>query len=268
MSSMTTWLSDRCRMPLIAGNWKMHKTSREGAEFAALVARELKDVADREVVVAPAFTALADVVRAVAGTAVQVAAQDVHWEREGPYTGEVSALMLRELGVGWVIVGHSERRSLFFESDEAVSRKVRATLDEGLRPIMCVGETEPEREAGLTHAVLGRQVRCGLAGVNAAEAEAIAIAYEPVWAIGTGRSATPEIAQEAISHIRGVVRDSLSAEAAKATRILYGGSVRPDNIDVLMSQPDIDGVLVGGASLDVAAFTRIVRYACCPYHLA
>jgi triosephosphate isomerase len=248
------------RVPLVVGNWKMFKTSAEGATFIRELAARLGSLGDREVTVAPPFTALFEAVRAAEGTCLAVAAQDVFWEWEGAYTGEVSATMLADLGVRAAIIGHSERRHYFGETDEWVAKKVWAALDRGLLPIMCVGETEDEREAGWTQEVLGRQVPAGLASVRPEDGARVTIAYEPVWAIGTGRTATPEIAQEAIAFVRGQVAETLGIEAAQAARILYGGSVGPDNIDDLMSQPDIDGVLVGGASLQLGSFTRIVQF--------
>jgi len=252
--------SNRGRTPLMAGNWKLYKTSGEGAAFVAELAARLGMLSDREVVVAPPFTGLYEAVQGAQGSAVSVAAQDVFWEKEGAFTGEVAPGMLADLGAKAAIIGHSERRQYFGETDQTVAKKVRATLDEGLLPIMCVGETEAEREGGLTEQVLATQVPAGLAGVKAEEAGLLAIAYEPIWAIGTGKTATPEIAQEAIAFIRAQVAEVLGAEAADAVRILYGGSVKPDNIDVLMAQNDIDGVLVGGASLKLDSFTRIVQF--------
>ena len=248
------------RLPLIAGNWKMFKTSAEGAGFVRELAEELGEVKDREVMVAPPFTGLCEAAKAAEGTSIKVAAQDVFWEWEGAYTGEVSATMLADLGVAGAIIGHSERRRYFGETDESVAKKVWAALEQGLLPIMCVGEIEEEREAGLTEEVLGRQVPAGLASVPHEHGGRVAIAYEPVWAIGTGRTATPEVAQEAIGFVRGLVGEAMGKQAAEAVRILYGGSVGPHNIDELMDQMDIDGVLVGGASLQVASFARIVKY--------
>lgn len=248
------------RRPLIAGNWKMYKMSGEAAAFVGALSRTLGALSDREVLVAPPFTALARVVDAVRGTGIGVAAQDVFWEDEGAYTGEVSAPMLADLGVGAVIVGHSERRQYFGETDGGVQKKVRAALDAGLIPIMCVGETAEVREGGMTAEVLEAQVDSGLAQVRPDEMELVTIAYEPVWAIGTGKTATPEVAQEAMAFIRERVAEALGVEAAAALRILYGGSVRPDNIDQLMAQPDIDGALVGGASLSLESFARIVAF--------
>jgi triosephosphate isomerase (TIM) len=248
------------RVPLIAGNWKMFKTSEEGAAFVTELAAAVQGVDDRQIVVAPPFTGLVAAVRAAASTNIRVAAQDVFWEDEGAFTGEVSPAMLVDLGVSSVIIGHSERRQLFGETDANVQRKVPAALHHGLLPIMCVGETEAEREAGETEEVLARQLAQGLVLLQAEDAGCLAIAYEPIWAIGTGKTATPEIAQEAVAYIRRQLVEGAGAEAADAVRILYGGSVRPDNIDELMAQPDIDGVLVGGASLKVESFARIVRF--------
>jgi triosephosphate isomerase len=258
---MPTGREGRERVPLMAGNWKMYKTSGEGAAFVAELGRRLGALSDRDVVVAPPFTGLHEAVQAAEGTSISVSAQDVFWETEGASTGEISASMLADLRVKACIVGHSERRQFFAETDETVDKKVRAILDLGLLPIMCVGETEAEREKVLTEKVLSTQVPAGLASVRPDEAGRVAIAYEPIWAIGTGKTATPEIAQEAIAFIRGQVARALGEEAAEAVRILYGGSVKPDTIDELMAQPDIDGVLVGGASLQVDSFSRIVRFA-------
>jgi|WetSurMetagenome_2_1015567.scaffolds.fasta_scaffold14353_4 triosephosphate isomerase (TIM) len=255
------------RVPLICGNWKMFKTSGEGAAFVRDLAREIGQFDDREVMVAPPFTGLGEAAKAASeaaqaasGRAIKIASQDVFWEWEGAYTGEVSAAMLLDLGVSAVIIGHSERRRYFGETDEWVAKKVWAALERGLLPIMCVGETEDEREAGATESVLSRQVPEGLASARAEDAGRIAIAYEPVWAIGTGKTATPEMAQQAIAFVRGLVGACLDAKAADSVRILYGGSVGPNNIDELMALPDVDGVLVGGASLQLASFARIVQF--------
>jgi triosephosphate isomerase len=257
---MTKREHQQARVPLIVGNWKMFKTSAEGATFVRELARELGAAGDRQVMVAPPFTGLYEAVKAAEGTRISIAAQDVFWEWEGAYTGEVSATMLADLGVKGAIIGHSERRQYFGETDEGVAKKVWATLERGLLPIMCVGESEEEREGGATEAVLGRQVPAGLASVRPEDAERIAIAYEPVWAIGTGKTATPDIAQAAMAFVREQVTAVLGREAATKVRILYGGSVGPHNIDELMSLPDVDGVLVGGASLQVGSFARIVQY--------
>ena len=247
------------RVPLIAGNWKMYKTSSEGAEFIRRLAQEVGDTAGREVVVAPAFTGLHAAVEAAESTAISVAAQDLFWEGEGAYTGEVSAKMLSDLGVAKTIIGHSERRRLFGENDMNVAKKVWAALQNSLAPLVCVGEDGEEREKGLTQEVLSRQVPAGLATLTPEHAGQLSIAYEPVWAIGTGKTATAQMAQEAIAFIREQVR-VIFGDAAQTVRILYGGSVSPKNIDELMRQPDIDGVLVGGASLDIESFARIVKF--------
>ena len=248
------------RPPLVVGNWKMFKTSGEGAAFIRELAAAVGRPVDREVLVAPPFTGLYEAVRAAEHTALSVAAQDVFWEWEGAYTGEVSATMLADLGVKAAIIGHSERRQYFGETDDSVAKKVWAALEHGLLPIMCVGESEDEREAGRTEEVLKRQIPAGLASVRPEDGARIAVAYEPVWAIGTGKTATSDIAQEAMAFIRAQVREMLGREAAEAARILYGGSVGPNNIDELMSRPDIDGVLVGGASLQVGSFARIIQF--------
>lgn len=238
----------------------MYKQSGEAAAFIGELSRALGEYRDREVIVAPPFTALARVVEQARGTGMGVAAQNVFWEAEGAFTGEVSAPMLADLGVTAVIVGHSERRQYFGETDGGVQKKVRAVLDAGLMPIMCVGETAAVREGGMTEEVLEAQVDAGLGLVGPEEMGMLAIAYEPVWAIGTGKTATPQIAESAMAFIRELVAEDLGSEAAEVVRIVYGGSVRVDNIDELMAQPDIDGALVGGASLSVESFARIVHF--------
>lgn len=248
------------RVPVMAGNWKMHKTSAEGAAFVRALHERIGEPRGIEVVVAPAFTGLAEAIGAAAGSPITVSAQDCYWETQGAFTGEVSPLMISDLGAQWVIVGHSERRQLFGETDETVARKVRAVRDQGMRVIMCVGETEAERVDGETESVLARQVSQGLAQVTAADVGSLVIAYEPVWAIGTGRTATPEIAQEACAIVRARAAEALGEAPAAAMRVLYGGSVKPDNVVELMAQADIDGGLVGGASLDVDSFARLIEY--------
>lgn len=248
------------RTPLVVGNWKMFKTSGEGAAFVRALAAGLGGLEGREVMVAPPFTGLYEAANAARDTDISIAAQDVFWEWEGAYTGEVSAAMLADLGVRAAIIGHSERRRYFAETDDWVAKKVWSALDCGLLPIMCVGEDEDEREAGSTEEVLSRQVPAGLASVRDEDAPRLVVAYEPVWAIGTGKTATPDIAQESIAFVRKQVGAVLGKKAAGEVRILYGGSVGPDNIDELMDQADIDGVLVGGASLQVGSFTRIVQF--------
>jgi len=246
------------RTPVIAGNWKMYKTARQAAETVRNLAGLVTGVHGVEVVICPPFTALAAAVEAAEGSGVVIGAQDCHWEKEGAFTGEVAVSMIADLGCSHCIVGHSERRQLFGETDAAVDKKVAAVLAQGLSCIACVGETLAEREAGQTFVVLERQVRSGL--TRHLTSPRLVIAYEPVWAIGTGKTATPAQAQEAHAFIRGVVAQAATPAAAQAVRILYGGSVKPDNIAALMAQPDIDGGLVGGASLDAASFAKIVRF--------
>jgi triosephosphate isomerase len=248
------------RIPVIAGNWKMYKTIAEAVDFV----EKIKPVAEKahhcEVIVAPPFTALAAAARAAKGSKVAVAAQDVHWDKEGAHTGDVSTLMLVDTGATHVIIGHSERRQDHAETDDLVNRKLRAALATGMTPIVCVGETLAEREAGRTFEVLERQFLCGLAGLTSSDFSRIIIAYEPVWAIGTGRTATPEMAAESHGYLRELARREFAQEQAGAMRILYGGSVKPDNIGGLMAQEEIDGALVGGASLKVDSFSAIIHY--------
>jgi triosephosphate isomerase (TIM) len=247
------------RRPLVAANWKMNMTNAEAAAFCAdFMARDLPPGTD--VVICPPFTALRTVAERVAGTAVRVAAQNMHEEDSGAFTGEVSASMLQELGVGAVVLGHSERRQLFGETDAALARKVPKALDSGLLPILCVGETEDERERGETQRKLRHQVQVDLAAVSEDRLAEVVIAYEPIWAIGTGNTATPEQAQEAIAFVRALLGDR-DRKSAQSTRILYGGSVDPGNASDLLTQPDIDGALVGGASLDPERFASIVAAA-------
>jgi triosephosphate isomerase (TIM) len=246
------------RTPYIAANWKMHKTVAEAAEFVDALLPQIA-ATQSDVVICPPFTALSAVVERRYGTAVKVAAQNMHEEDSGAFTGEVSAPMLVELDVEAVVLGHSERRQLFGETDEALARKVPAALAAGLEPILCIGESEEARDAGQTEAVLERQLQADLAALEGGKLSQLVVAYEPIWAIGTGRTATPEQAQETIGFIRDVLRTR--GAAAEEVRILYGGSVKPDNAAELMSQPDIDGALVGGASLDAADFAAIVKAA-------
>jgi len=246
------------RTPLLAANWKMHKTVAEAAQFVDALLPRIA-ATENDVVICPSFLALREVVERSRGSAVRVAAQNMHEAEEGAFTGEVSAPMLVEAEVDGVLLGHSERRQFFGETDEALGRKVPAALAAGLEPILCVGESEQARDGGQTAAVLESQVQADLAGVEATRLAEVTIAYEPIWAIGTGRTATPEQAQETIAFIRDLLREA-GAEADRA-RILYGGSVKPDNAAELMSQPDIDGALVGGASLDPADFASIVEAA-------
>jgi triosephosphate isomerase (TIM) len=250
---------DVSRRPLLAGNWKMYKTRADAAAFFAAFVPLVAGVADRDVLVCPPFTALETALAASAGSDVAIGAQTMAAADEGAFTGEVSPAMLRELGVRHVILGHSERRQYYAENDAELGRKVRAALDGGLFPVLCVGETLAEREAGGTEAKVGGQLDADLAAVEAAELARVTVAYEPIWAIGTGRTATPEQAQETVALVRERLRVRFG-DAADLVRILYGGSVNAGTIDALMAQPDIDGVLVGGASLDPDGFARIVSY--------
>jgi triosephosphate isomerase (TIM) len=247
------------RTPFIAGNWKMFKTVREAVTFVTDLRSAVKDVIGVQIVVSPPFTALHAAAEAARDSNVGVAAQDVYWEREGAFTGEVSAGMIKEAGAHYVIVGHSERRKLFGETDVIVNRKVMAAMAGGLTPIMCVGETLEERERHETLAILDRQLKGGLEAVAAERLHTIVIAYEPVWAIGTGRNATAAQAGEAHAHIRTRLRQWFGGDAADKCRVIYGGSVKPDNIRDLIAEPDVDGALVGGASLEVKSFAAIVK---------
>ena len=247
------------RRKFVCGNWKMHKTVAEAVALVDELRAALGDAAGRvQVAVAPPFTALYAVAQAARGTGIEVAAQDVYWEKQGAFTGEVSAPMLAEVGCQHGIVGHSERRQIFGETDDTVRRKVVALLAAGVRPIVCVGETLAEREAGRTLEVVERQVRQGLAGVSTEDLGRITLAYEPVWAIGTGRTATSAQAQEVHLAIRNLLRE-IGAPVADGIRIQYGGSVKPENAAELMAQPDVDGALVGGASLKAQDFVAIVK---------
>ena len=249
------------RRGFIAGNWKMFKTGREAVTHVTELRGALREVADVEIVVAPPFTAVHAVAEAAAGSNIGVSAQNLHWEREGAFTGEVSAGMLREAGASHVIIGHSERRTLFGETNLTVNKKIGAALTSQLTPIVCVGETLQQRDANQTNSVLDEQIREGLDGFTAEQLSTMVVAYEPVWAIGTGRNATPEQAQSAHAHIRSRLKQWFGVEMAERCRILYGGSVKPDNAASLMAQTDVDGALVGGASLDVKSFVAIVRAA-------
>ncbi len=247
------------RVKFVCGNWKMHKTVGETRDLVRLLAPLVEGSMGRvQIAVAPPFTALAAAAEATAGTRIELAAQDVHWEPQGAFTGEVSAGMLADVGVKHCIVGHSERRQLFGETDEAVRKKVKALVAAGVLPIVCVGETLQEREAGRTLDVVSRQVRGALEGLGSGEVARFTIAYEPVWAIGTGRTATTGQAQEVHAAIRKLLGELVGA-GADQVRIQYGGSVKPDNAAELMAQPDVDGALVGGASLKASDFSQIVK---------
>jgi triosephosphate isomerase len=248
------------RVPILAGNWKMHLTIAAATALAAELRAGCAGLTGREVIVAPVFTALAAVSAALAGSPLRVAAQDSHWEEQGAFTGAVSGSLLKDAGCTAVIIGHSERRQLFGETDEQVNRKTLAALRNGLLPIVCVGETLAERESGAVQQVIGRQVRGALSGLGPEQVATLAVAYEPVWAIGTGRTASPAQANEVHAYIRGLLSEAFGATVAGRVRILYGGSVKPDNVDELMREPELDGVLVGGAALQAASFLRIVNF--------
>jgi triosephosphate isomerase len=246
------------RIPFIAGNWKMFKTVAEAVVFAKELRSAVKDVTSVEIVLAPPFTAIHAVAEALRNANVGVAGQNLQWEKEGAFTGEVSAPMLKEAGAEYAIIGHSERRRLFGETDATVNRKIAAAISAALTPIVCVGETLEERERNDTLLVLDRQIKDGLDRLTSEQVAELVIAYEPVWAIGTGRNATSAQAEEAHAHIRTRLRQWFGADAAERCHVIYGGSVKPDNIADLIREPDVDGALVGGASLDVRSFTDIV----------
>ena len=248
------------RRPLIAGNWKMYKTSAEAVDFVKKFLTLVSGVADRDVMIAPAFTALEAVAAALKGTEVGLGAQDVFWEAEGAFTGQVSPPMLTAAGCRYVIIGHSERRQFFGETDDTVNCKIRATLKSGLIPVMCVGESEKQREAGQTFSILDKQVKDGLRSFVSDELGSLVIAYEPVWAIGTGKTATAAQAEETHAYIRSLIKGLFGADMAALMRVLYGGSVKPENASELMAMADIDGALVGGASLNPDSFSKIVKY--------
>jgi triosephosphate isomerase len=248
------------RRPLIAGNWKMHTTVQEALQLASAVVQAAAKVSNRDVMVAPPYTALAAVGSVLSGTGVMLGAQNVHWEEKGAFTGEISAAMLKDVGCAMAIVGHSERRHVFGETDLMINKRVTGALQFGLIPVLCIGETLEQREAGQTLAVLEDQVRQGLAVVEVNDGGKLVVAYEPVWAIGTGKTATEAQAQEVHSFIRNLLTDIYEKNIAAGVRILYGGSVKPENIDVLMQQEDIDGVLVGGAALKAESFERIICF--------
>ena len=246
------------RHPFIAANWKMHKTVHESVVFVKEFRSMVKDIDDVEIVVAPPFTAVHAVAEAARNSNVGVAAQNLHWERQGAFTGEVSGEMVRESGAEYVIIGHSERRRLFGDTDELVNRRLVAALGAKLTPIVCIGETLEEREGNLTLTVLDRQIKVGLDSMTGEQVGGLVIAYEPVWAIGTGRNATPEQAGEAHAHIRQRIRQWFGGGAADHCHVIYGGSVKPDNIRELVALGDVDGALVGGASLEIRGFFDIV----------
>jgi triosephosphate isomerase len=248
------------RKPIIAGNWKMNMTATQARDLAGKLVPLVSGVKDRDIVLAPPFTALSAVADTIKGTNVGLAAQNLHGEDKGAFTGEISAEMLLDLGCRYVIIGHSERRQYFGETDETVNKKVKQALKKGLLPILCVGETLAEREAGKLNEIINRQVTGGLKDISAEDMKKIVIAYEPVWAIGTGKTATPEQANEVHALIRQQVKALYSADIAEGLRIQYGGSVTPENVSTLMAMPDIDGALVGGASLKPESFAALVNF--------
>jgi triosephosphate isomerase len=248
------------RTPVIAGNWKLYKNSHEAVDLINGLIPLVKDTSGVEIIVAPVFTVLTRAAEAISGTNILLAAQNCFWEEEGAFTGEISPKMLRDAGCSHVIIGHSERRQYFGETDETVNRKIRAALAAGLKVLFCIGETLEEREAEKTFVILKKQLAAGLAGITGELMRTIIVAYEPVWAIGTGRTATDSQAQEAHSFIRDCLAGLFESETAATTRILYGGSVKPENVKGLMAQPDIDGALVGGASLKPESFAAIVNF--------
>ena len=248
------------RRPVIAGNWKLYKTIKETVQFIEQLKPLVRDSSHCDIVVAPPFTALSEAVHATAGSNILISGQDVFWEKEGAFTGEVSAPMLADVGCRYCVIGHSERRQYFGETNETVKRKTVAALAAGLTPIVCVGETLTEREANQTRSVIQTQFDEGLNDLTVQDSFRIVVAYEPVWAIGTGRTATPEMAVEVHKQIRQLAQQKFGSEASRELRILYGGSVKPDNIKGLMAQVDIDGALVGGASLKADSFASIVNF--------
>jgi len=248
------------RPPIIAGNWKMNKTVDEALDLVRKLKESLKDVKDREIVVCPSFVALYAVAKEIEGSNIKLGAQNCYYEDNGAYTGEVSPVMLKDIGVEYVVIGHSERRSYFAESDDLVNKKAKALLKKGLKPIICVGESLEQREAGETENIVRKQVFRDLDGIEPYQLKDVVIAYEPIWAIGTGKTATSEEANRVISLIRDTIKEMYSEKEASVLRIQYGGSVKPENATELMTQSEIDGALVGGASLDAEAFEAIVKF--------
>lgn len=248
------------RRALIAGNWKMHTTLVDACQLASNVAQACKSVSDRDALLAPPFTVLSEVSHVIKDTNIIVASQNVCWEEKGAFTGEISPVMLKDAGATAAIIGHSERRQIFGENDAMINKRLKGALKFGLMPIFCIGETQDERQSGNTFPVLEKQVRNGLDGLGTEDMKDLVIAYEPVWAIGTGLTATDEQAQEAHAFIRNLITELFEKGVADQLRILYGGSVKPDNVDGLMAKTDIDGALVGGAALDAESFGRIINF--------
>jgi triosephosphate isomerase len=250
----------KTRTPLIAGNWKMYKTNTEAVQTAGRLAELVADTSDVDIMIAPVFTAIDPVSKVVNGSRVGLGAQNLYWEKEGAFTGEISADMLVSAGCQYVIIGHSERRQYFGETDETVNKKISAAITANLIPVFCIGETEAERESGNTFSVLDKQVKDGLKEKFVEDLGSLVIAYEPVWAIGTGKTATSDQAQETHKYIRSLIDGIFGTALADSVRILYGGSVKPANVAELMAMPDIDGALVGGASLDAESFSQIIKF--------
>ena len=248
------------RKPIIAGNWKMNKTGAETGALISALKPLVADVKDVDIVVCPPFVNLEAASKALAGSNIKLGAQNMHYEQSGAFTGEVAPKMLLAFGVEYVILGHSERRQYFGETDEGVNKKVKAALADGLKPIVCVGETLEEREAGITSEIVCKQTKLALLGLSSDEAAGVILAYEPIWAIGTGKTATAEDANETIAAIRNAVKEAFGAAAADAIRIQYGGSMKPANVSELMAQPEIDGGLIGGASLKAEDFSKVVKF--------
>ncbi|MBR9979884.1 MAG: triose-phosphate isomerase [Desulfatitalea sp.] len=248
------------RRSLIAGNWKMHKTGDEAVQTVQQLKTLVADAGDVEVMVAPPFTALTQVATTLAGSTIALGAQNMHWEAKGAFTGEIAPAMLVSAGCRYVIIGHSERRQFFGETDATVNRKIHAALAAGLSPVFCIGESEAQRDAGQTFSVLDKQVKNGLEGLFSKDLQSLVVAYEPIWAIGTGKTATNDQAQEVHAHLRRLMAEILDNTLAQTMRILYGGSVNPGNVKGLMAMPDLDGALVGGASLDPETFSQLVHY--------
>ncbi|MHB2148961.1 triose-phosphate isomerase [Calditrichota bacterium LG25] len=249
------------RQIVIAGNWKMHKTNSEAMQLANQVRIKTMDITKTQIVICPPFTALAPVYEVIGDSRIHLGAQNMFWEKEGAFTGEISAGMIKSTGADYVIIGHSERRQYFGESDETVNKKVKAALENGLKPIVCVGETLEEREANITLKVVSRQIRGAFADLSAEQMKKVIVAYEPVWAIGTGKTATPEQAQQVHQEIRQLLTEMFGSEIGEKMVIQYGGSVKPANAESLLSQPDIDGALVGGACLKADSFSDIIHIA-------
>jgi triosephosphate isomerase len=248
------------RKPVIAGNWKMHNTISEALDLVRGIKSQVEGVTDVEIIVSPVYTALASVAAELKGSNINVASQNIFWEEKGAFTGEIAPNMITDAGCTHAIIGHSERRQYFGETDETVNKRVKAALAAGLIPILCVGETLEERDAGNTIAVVEAQIKGGLKDIAEEDMAKIIVAYEPVWAIGTGKTATPDMAEDVHKQIRSIVEEIYDAAIADGTRILYGGSVKPETVDDLMAQPDIDGALVGGAALKADSFVRLVKF--------